>query len=110
VPSGAGTDYGQPICRPGLEASTPAGTAPDRRVFPVSVINCSGLSGKKPVTPLDTVDVFLTEPSLNRETSDPKKVWTKLGDIYVEIIGHTSQGTGQTNNQFVRRDKPYLIR
>ena len=108
----AGTDYGQPICRPGLTASTPAGTTPDRRVFPVSVINCTGLSGKKPVTPLDTVDVFLTEPSLTRESgSGPsKKTWTKLGDIYVEIIGHTSQGTGQTNNQFVRRDKPYLIR
>lgn len=110
--TGSGTDYGQPICRPGLTASTPAGTAPDRRVFPVSVINCTGLSGKKPVIPLDTVDVFLTEPSLTRETgSGPsKKTWTKLGDIYVEIIGHTSQGTGQTNNQFVRRDKPYLIR
>jgi hypothetical protein len=107
-----GTDYGQPICKAGLAASTPGATNPDRRVFPVSVINCTGLSGKKPVTPLDTVDVFLTEPSANRETgSGPsKKTWTKLGDIYVEIIGHTSQGTGQTNNQFVRRDKPYLIR
>jgi Flp pilus assembly protein TadG len=114
--TGQGTDYGQPICRPGLTASTPAGTAPDRRVFPVSVINCTGLSGKKPVIPLDTVDVFLTEPSLDREVttgSGKDKVttkYTKLGDIYVEIIGHTSQGTGQTKNQFVRRDKPYLIR
>ena len=56
--------------------------------------------------------MFLTEPSLTRESgSGPsKKTWTKLGDIYVEIIGHTGQGTGQTNNQFVRRDKPYLIR
>ena len=110
--AGSGTDYGQPICKPGLAASTPGATNPDRRVFPVSVINCTGLSGKKPVTPLDTVDVFLTEPSANRETgSGPsKKTWTKLGDIYVEIIGHTSQGTGQTTNQFVRRDKPYLIR
>jgi len=109
---GQGTDYGQPICKAGNPASTPAGTNPDRRVFPVSVINCTGLSGKKPVNPLDTVDVFLTEPSLTRETGSgkSKKQWTKLGDIYVEIIGHTSQGTGQTNNQFVRRDKPYLIR
>jgi hypothetical protein len=107
-----GTDHGQPVCQPGLPASTPGGSNPDRRVFPVSVVNCTGLSGKKPVNPLDTVDVFLTEPSLNRETgSGPsKKTWTRLGDIYVEVIGHTSQGTGQTNNQFVRRDKPYLIR
>jgi Flp pilus assembly protein TadG len=111
-PVGTSTDYGQPICQPGLAASTPAGTNPDRRVIPVSVINCTGLSGKKPVNPLDTVDVFLTEPSIDRITgSGPtKKNWTKLGDIYVEIIGHTGQGTGQTANQFVRRDKPYLIR
>jgi Flp pilus assembly protein TadG len=111
---GSGIDYGQPICKgPGI---SPGGTAPDRRVFPVSVINCTGLSGKKPVTPLDTVDVFLTEPSVDRSVttgSGKDKVtthYTNLGDIYVEIIGHTSQGTGQTNNQFVRRDKPYLIR
>jgi hypothetical protein len=76
------------------------------------VINCTGLVGKKPVNPLDTVDVFLTEPSVDRQTgSGPSKVtYTNLGDIYVEIIGHTGQGTGETNNQFVRRDKPYLIR
>ena len=104
-------DHGQPICQPGLTASTPGGTNPDRRVFPVSVINCAGLSGKKPVNPLDTVDVFLVEPSVDRDDGgSPKKVYTTYGDIYVEIIGHTGQGTGQTTNQFVRRDKPYLIR
>jgi len=106
------TDYGQPICQPGLPASTPGGTSPDRRIIPISVINCTGLVGKKPVNPLDTVDVFLTEPSVDRETgSGPSKItYTTYGDIYVEIIGHTGQGTGQTTNQFVRRDKPYLIR
>ena len=106
------TDYGQPICQPGLPASTPGGTSPDRRIIPISVINCTGLVGKKPVDPLDTVDVFLTEPSVDRETgSGPSKItYTTYGDIYVEIIGHTGQGTGQTTNQFVRRDKPYLIR
>ena len=97
---------------PALTPSVPDGSNPDRRVFPVSVINCAGLSGKKPVNPLDTVDVFLTEPSIDRSTgSGPSKViYTNLGDIYVEVIGHTGQGTGQTNNQFVRRDKPFLIR
>jgi hypothetical protein len=111
-PVGSNTDYGQPICQPGLPASTPGGTNPDRRIIPISVINCTGLVGKKPVNPLDTVDVFLTEPSVDRESgSGPSKVtYTNLGDIYVEIIGHTGQGTGETNNQFVRRDKPYLIR
>jgi Flp pilus assembly protein TadG len=111
-PVGSNTDYGQPICQPGLPASTPGGTNPDRRIIPISVINCTGLVGKKPVNPLDTVDVFLTEPSVDRQTgSGPSKVtYTNLGDIYVEIIGHTGQGTGETNNQFVRRDKPYLIR
>lgn len=107
--AGGYTDHGQAVCQPGLTASSPGGTNPDRRVFPVSVINCTGLNGKSPVTPLDTVDVFLTEPSANRDRPDKTEV-TKLGDIYVEIIGHTGQGTGSTTNQFVRRDKAYLIR
>jgi Flp pilus assembly protein TadG len=110
--AGVGTDYGQPVCLPGITASTPSGTNPDRRVFPVSVVNCTGLNGKKPVNPIDTVDVFLTEPSVDRSTGSgaSKVTYTNLGDIYIEVIGHTGQGTGQTNNQFVRRDKPYLIR
>ncbi|RST29697.1 pilus assembly protein [Sphingomonas ginkgonis] len=111
--TGVGTDYGQPVCRSG---SIPASTTADRRVLPVAVVNCSGLSGKKPVNPIDWIDVFLIEPSTDRSVttgSGKSKVttdYTKKGDIYVEVIGRTSTGTGGTASQFVRRDKAYLIR
>jgi len=110
---GSSTDYGQPVCRPDLPASTPGSTNPDRRVIPVAVVNCAGLGGGvEKVNPLDTVDVFLTEPSIERSTGSGKDkvTYTEVGDFYVEVIGHTAQGTGSTTNQFVRRDKPYLIR
>ena len=106
-------DHGQPICRPGLAASTPGATTPDRRIIPVAVVNCTGLSGAKPVTPIDWVDAFLVEPSMPRDNglSGKNKVdYTQTGDIYVEIVGRTGVGTGGTTNQFVRRDKPYLIK
>lgn len=110
---GTSTDHGQPVCRSGLPASTPGSTNPDRRVIPVAVVNCAGLGGGvEKVNPLDTVDVFLTEPSAARSTGSggSKVTYTEVGDFYVEVIGHTAQGTGSTTNQFVRRDKPYLIR
>lgn len=110
--SGVGTDYGQPICKAGLAGSVPGSTTVDRRVLPVAVVDCTGLSGKKPVTPIDWIDVFLVEPSTKREVgSGPSKTtYTEVGDIYVEVIGRTSTGTGGTTNQFVRRDTPYLVR
>ena len=101
--SGVGTDYGQPVCKPGLTGSTPTSTVPDRRIIPIAVVNCTGLNGAKPIQPLDFVDAFLVEPSVSRST-------TSFGDIYVEILGHTGNGTGGTSPQVVRRDKPYLIR
>jgi Flp pilus assembly protein TadG len=106
-----GTDYGQPICRP--PGVTPASQAADRRVMPVAVVNCTGLSGKKPVNPIDWIDTFLVEPSISRDNGlngSNKVVYTNVGDIYVEVIGPTSTNTGGTTNQFVRHDKPYLIR
>ena len=82
---------------------------PDRRILPVAVVNCTGLSGgKKPVNPIDWIDVFLVEPSIDR--SGPSGVYTQTGDIYVEVIGHTSTGSGGAANQVVRHDKPYLIK
>lgn len=107
--SGQGTDYGQPICKPSLTGSVPGGSVPDRRILPVAVVNCTGLSGgKKPVNPIDWIDVFLVEPSIDR--SGPSGVYTQTGDIYVEVIGHTSTGSGGASNQVVRHDKPYLIK
>jgi len=101
---GVGTDYGQPVCRGSLAGSTPGPTTADRRTIPIAVINCTGLKGAKPVTPIDWIDSFLVQPALARAG------YTNGTDIYVEIIGHTSQGTGGTTTQFVRHDRPYLIR
>jgi Flp pilus assembly protein TadG len=106
--TGIGTSYGQPVCQPGLAGSTPGPTTPDRRTLPVAVVNCTGLNGKKAVNPIDWIDTFLVEPSMPR--SGPNGTYTQTGDIYVEVIGHTGNGTGGSTTQFVRHDRPYLIR
>jgi Flp pilus assembly protein TadG len=103
--SGVGTDFGQPVCRPG---SAPGATTADRRTIPIAVVNCTGLTGAKPVNPIDWIDAFLVEPAMARSSGATS--YSNGTDIYVEIIGHTSQGTGGTQNQFVRHDRPYLIR
>jgi len=105
--AGAGTDFGQAVCRPG---AAPAATKADRRTIPIAVVNCTGLSGAKPVNPIDWIDAFLIQPAFKRTSTDGKTTYTSGTDIYVEVIGHTGQGTGSTTNQFVRHDRPYLIR
>jgi len=105
-PVGSNTDYGQPVCRP--PGWSPAATTPDRRTLPIAVVNCSGLSGKKAVNPIDWVESFLVEPSLNRGSGP--SAYTNSGDIYVEIIRRLSNGSGGSGPQFVRHDRPYLIR
>jgi Flp pilus assembly protein TadG len=97
---------GQPICRPPGWAA--GGTTPDRRTLPIAVVNCTGLAGKKAVNPIDWIDSFLVEPSMPR--SGPNGTYTQTGDIYVEVIGHTGNGSGGSTSQFVRHDRPYLIR
>ena len=107
-PVGTNTDFGQPVCRPGLAGSTPGATTPDRRTLPVAVVNCTGLAGKKAVNPIDWIDTFLVEPSMGRSAGST--TYTQVGDIYVEVVGHTGNGTGGSTTQFVRHDRPYLIR
>ena len=46
----------------------------------------------------------------NGLTGGAKVNYTAVGDIYVEVIGRTGNGTGGTTTQFIRHDKPYLIR
>ncbi len=80
-------------------------------MIPIAVVDCSSLGnggGTKPVSPLDWMDVFLVEPSLDRKVGS--KVFTSKGDFYGEIIGRTNQGTGGAGAQVVRRDKPYLVK
>lgn len=72
----------------------------------MAVVNCqqysvNGSSTNVPV--LKFVDLFLVEPSVQRDYSGQ-------GDVYVEIIRETPAGGAQTAGQVVRRDKPFLIR
>ncbi len=101
--AGALTDYGSPQCGTGV---MPGPTTPDRRKITVAVVNCQannvgGSSSGVPV--LKWIDVFLTEPSVNRER-------TNNGDIYAEVVGETQSGANQTVTQIIKRDVPYLIR
>lgn len=106
------TDFKAPICRSGW---APGGTQADRRVIPVAVVNCTGLSGKQKVNPVGWIDVFLVEPSISRKAtfgsgaSKYTTTYTNSGDIYVEIIGKSEQGAEGAEPQVVRRDKPYLV-
>jgi Flp pilus assembly protein TadG len=96
------TSYGQPVGGGGL---IPSDTVVDRRRLSVAVVNCTaeGINGR--TTNVDVtkwIEVFIVEPSLPR----PR---TEAGDLYVEVIGETNAGAGQTGGQVVRRDVPYLI-
>lgn len=107
--AGSGTTaYGSPICWSGTPSGgiTPGGSNVDRRRISAAIVNCqqnsvNGSSTNVPV--VKWVELFLVEPSANRTR-------TSAGDIYVEIIGETSNGSaGGTAGQVVRKDVPYLI-
>jgi hypothetical protein len=101
--AGALTDYGAPQCGTGL---APGPTTPDRRRVTVAVVNCQAENvggSSSGVQVLKWIDVFLTEPSLNRER-------TNNGDVYAEVIGEVQSGNNATVTQIIKRDVPYLIR
>ncbi len=107
-------DHDKPVCSamqgfsPGI---VPGGAVRDRRRISVAVINCleHGVNGSEVNLPvIEWVDVFLVEPSLNRNDVSNAK-YTDQGDLYVEIIGETELAGGGTVGQVVRRDVPYLI-
>lgn len=105
------TAFNQPVCSslqtPSTTGIVPGGTNVDRRRISTAVLNCQASNvhgGGGTVYPvLKFVEMFLVEPSLARSRTDQN-------DVYVEIIGETTIGTGSTAGQVVRRDKPYLIR
>jgi Flp pilus assembly protein TadG len=104
VPGGAGRLHNKPVCQP-AGAVTPIGDI-DRRRLTVAVVNCTGADAspvKKRLEPVKWIDIFLVEPSWNRDR-------TTDNDLYVEIIGEARMtGPGGTANQ-VERAVPYLIR
>jgi Flp pilus assembly protein TadG len=108
---GSFDDYDRPICSPLQTFGTglvPGGTTVDRRRISTAVINCTANSvngGGNTVYPvLKWIELFLVEPSLNRDRTD-------ANDVYAEVIGETTLfgAGGSTAGQVVRRDKPYLI-
>jgi hypothetical protein len=93
---------------PSTTGVVPGGGNVDRRRISAAVINCNAEDvhgGGNTVYPvIRWIELFLVEPSLQRDRTDPN-------DVYVEIIGETSSGaTGGTAGQVVRRDVPYLIK
>jgi hypothetical protein len=54
------------------------------------------------------LDVFLVEPSIARGSGPSQR--TTNGDIYVEVIGVTTSGAGDTDSLPLRHDVPYLLR
>lgn len=103
-PVGSWTSHKAPVCGAGL---APSATAVDRRKASVAVINCVAQSVNGHSVNVETVkwmDVFLVEPSLDRNTDRTSKA-----EIYIEVIGETETGNGE-QAQLVRRDVPYLVR
>lgn len=108
---GSYDDHDRPICSPLQSFGTglvPGGSTVDRRRISTAVINCTANSvngGGNTVYPvLKWIELFLVEPSLNRDRTD-------ANDVYAEVIGETTLygAGGTTAGQVVRRDKPYLI-
>ena len=95
----------------------------DRRVLPIVAANCDNLAGKGGAEHGDFVilrvfDVFLTEPSLQRDvayltasgvaaTSDGI---TDDKEIYGEVIGPGDPVGGGGGFQYYTRNRPYLVR
>lgn len=105
--------YSGAVCKPGL---APTASRPDRRILSAAVVNCGGLSSTTSavVSPVTFVDLLLVEPSLTRtglDSAGNTVNFTTEGQVYVEFIKKTSQAAaGSTAPQFVRRDKPYLVK
>jgi Flp pilus assembly protein TadG len=105
--TGLGTGAGQAYahnkarCQP-----TPAATT-DRRKLTVAVINCSGLSGRQTRRPVSWVEVFLLEPSVQRNDL-AGNVRTQSSDVYIEVIGK-AEVVGEAGVASVVRSVPYLV-
>ena len=104
-------DYDSPVCSPLQTPATngivPGGSNVDRRRISAAVINCSAWNvhgGGNTVYPvIKWMELFLVEPSLQRNRTD-------ANDVYVEVISETTSGAGSTAAQVVRHDVPYLIK
>jgi hypothetical protein len=128
------TQYAAPQCRPPGEAPVLGGA--DRRRITAAVINCHAtpalntgkpLNGKKDLVVAGYIDVFLVQPSIDRQRCNDNKspcrgndtfalggvnylnAYGSNNDIYVEVIGASGTGEGGGVPQVSRRDVPRLI-
>ena len=109
--SGTEAGFGYPAT--GTAGVTASPTQPDRRRISAAVLNCRALNlrGKSTNVPVpEWIELFLVEPAINRADKGGGKLYTDQKDIYVEIIGETKMGAGQTAGQVVRRDTPFLVK
>lgn len=112
-------NHGTPICSQNQrDGGFGTGTVPnanvaDRRRLSVAIINCraNNVNGNSTGVPVQRwMDVFLVQPSLNRNSSGARR-GTRQDELYVEVIGETTAGSsGETAGSVVRRDLPYLIK
>jgi Flp pilus assembly protein TadG len=83
----------------------------DRRILPVVAADCTNLRGKgsafEDYVLLRVFDVFLTEPSMQRNWYS---VPTDDKEIYGEILGPAETFAGSSGFQYYSRNKPYLVR
>ncbi|WP_095013112.1 TadE/TadG family type IV pilus assembly protein [Tsuneonella mangrovi] len=91
--------FPQPIqSPPGIAATY---SQKDRRILTVAAVDCTNLSGKKPVDIVRWVDLFLVQPV--NTTADDRPFFT-------EIKGPAQRGTGQSGFQYYGRKKAVLLR
>ena len=97
----------------------------DRRRITAAVVNCrrvaatTGLNGKKNLPVAGFIDVFLVEPSIDRDKcpgctvsyggTNYANAYGDRNDIYIEVIGASGTGEGGAIPQISRRDVPRLI-
>lgn len=91
-------------CTHPTPASTPvvpSATQKDRRVITVASVDCTGQSGRFPITTIRWVDLFLLGPVTGSAGS---------GELRAEVIGPAERADGGTGFQNFGRNKPVLLR
>jgi Flp pilus assembly protein TadG len=104
VTRASATQHGAPTCN--QVAPSPA-LSVDRRVVAVAVVNnCGSLSGASTAATIGTwADVFLTMPAgISRSAAGVSN-----SELYVEIIGRSTNAGNGSTPQTIRRDTPYLV-
>jgi Flp pilus assembly protein TadG len=86
---------------PQQTAVVPSATQKDRRVVTVASVDCTGQSGRFPITTIRWVDLFLLGPVTGSAGS---------GELRAEVIGPARRADGGTGFQTFGRNKPVLLR